>query len=198
MIIKIIDKDFTVIWDGIFYKKLSNYPEISDWELRTIIEFIEYENKYNRTCQIECEDKNLLDKINKEEIAKKGGKFVNEFKDFIAKGNVLDLAVGVVIGSAFGKIVSSIVDDIIMPIVGALIGGIDFTGLSIKIGNANITYGNFIQNVIDFLIIAFCIFIFVKVINKLHKEEKKEPAPVKPNQEVLLEEIRDLLKKDKE
>ena len=66
MIIKIIDKDFTEIWDGIFYKKLSNYPEISDWELRTIIEFIEYENKYNRTCQIECEDKNLLDKINKE------------------------------------------------------------------------------------------------------------------------------------
>ena len=66
MIIKIIDKDFTEIWDGIFYKKLSNYPEISDWELRTIIEFIEYENKYNRTCKIECEDKNLLDKINKE------------------------------------------------------------------------------------------------------------------------------------
>ena len=71
MIIKIIDKDFTVIWDGIFYKKLSNYPEISDWELRTIIEFIEYENKYNRTCQIECEDKNLLDKIKKEILYKK-------------------------------------------------------------------------------------------------------------------------------
>ena len=66
MTIKIIDKDFTEIWDGVFYKKLSNYPEISDWELRTIIEFIEYENKYNRTCKIECEDKNLLDKINKE------------------------------------------------------------------------------------------------------------------------------------
>lgn len=144
--------------------------------------------------------KKKLDKINKEEIAKKGGKFVNEFKDFIAKGNVLDLAVGVVIGSAFGKIVSSIVDDIFMPIVGALIGGIDFTGLSIKIGNANITYGNFIQNVIDFLIIAFCIFIFIRVISKFNrKPEEVVVEEVKKDEKVeLLEEIRDLLKKDKE
>ena len=143
--------------------------------------------------------KKKLDKINKEEIAKKGGKFVNEFKDFIAKGNVLDLAVGVVIGSAFGKIVSSIVDDIIMPIVGALIGGIDFTGLSIKIGNANITYGNFIQNVIDFLIIAFCIFIFIKLISRFQRKAEEEVVEEvkKDEQIVLLEEIRDLLKKDK-
>ena len=143
--------------------------------------------------------KKKLDKIKKEELAKKGGKFVNEFKDFIAKGNVLDLAVGVVIGSAFGKIVSSIVDDIIMPIVGALIGGIDFTGLSVKIGNANITYGNFIQNVIDFLIIAFCIFIFIKLISRFQRKAEEEVVEEvkKDEQIVLLEEIRDLLKKDK-
>ena len=145
-------------------------------------------------------EKKKIDKIKKEEIAKKGGKFVNEFKDFIAKGNVLDLAVGVVIGSAFGKIVSSIVDDIIMPIVGALIGGIDFTGLSVKIGNANITYGNFIQNVIDFLIIAFCIFIFIKLISRFQRKSEEEVVEEvkKDEQIVLLEEIRDLLKKDKE
>lgn len=135
--------------------------------------------------------------IKKEEIAKKGGKFVNEFKDFIAKGNVLDLAVGVVIGSAFGKIVTSIVDDIIMPIVGALIGGIDFTGLSVKIGEANITYGNFIQNVIDFLIIALCIFIFIKIISRFKRKSEEEIVEevTKDEQVVLLEEIRDLLKK---
>ena len=135
--------------------------------------------------------------IKKEEIAKKGGKFVNEFKDFIAKGNVLDLAVGVVIGSAFGKIVTSIVDDIIMPIVGAIIGGIDFTGLSVKIGEANITYGNFIQNVIDFLIIALCIFIFIKIISRFKRKSEEEIVEevTKDEQVVLLEEIRDLLKK---
>ncbi len=145
-------------------------------------------------------EKKKIDKIKKEELAKKGGKFVNEFKEFIAKGNVLDLAVGVVIGSAFGKIVSSIVDDIIMPIVGALIGGIDFTGLSVKIGNANITYGNFIQNVIDFLIIAFCIFIFIKLISRFQRKSEEEVVEEvkKDEQIVLLEEIRDLLKKDKE
>lgn len=143
-------------------------------------------------------EKKKIDKIKKEELAKKGGKFVNEFKEFIAKGNVLDLAVGVVIGSAFGKIVSSIVDDIIMPIVGALIGGIDFTGLSVKIGNANITYGNFIQNVIDFLIIAFCIFVFIRVISKFNRKQEEVVEEVKKDEQiVLLEEIRDLLKKDK-
>ena len=92
----------------------------------------------------------------KEEIIKKGEKTLSEFKKFIAKGNVMDLAVGVIIGSAFGKIVSSIVDDILMPLIGVIIGGIDFSNLSIKIGEATVTYGNFIQNVIDFLIIAAC------------------------------------------
>ena len=143
-------------------------------------------------------DKKIVEKINKDELKNKGGKFVNEFKDFIAKGNVLDLAVGVVIGSAFGKIVSSIVDDIIMPLVGIVIGGVDFSGLSAKIGNATITYGNFIQNVIDFLIIALCIFIFIKIISKFNrKQEEKEEAveeTKKDEQVELLEEIRDLLK----
>ena len=102
---------------------------------------------------------------------------IKEFKAFISKGNVVDLAVGVIIGGAFGKIVSSLVNDILMPIIGVLIGGVDFSNLSIKIGEAKITYGMFIQNVIDFLIIAFCVFLFVKVINKLssiaNKQKKK-------------------------
>lgn len=128
---------------------------------------------------------------------------IKEFKEFISKGNVMDLAVGVVIGSAFGKIVSSLVDNIIMPLVGMLIGGIDFSSLSIKLGNAKILYGVFLQNVVDFLIVAFCLFMVVKFMNKLNKikdkvkkqEEKKEEAKKDPNLEVL-EEIRDLLKKN--
>lgn len=123
---------------------------------------------------------------------------IKEFKKFISKGNVVDLAVGVVIGSAFGKIVSSLVDDIIMPLVGIVIGGIDFSNLYFKIGSAKVTYGIFIQNVVDFLIVAFCIFIVIRAFNKLtHKEEKKEEKKDTKSDEVkLLEEIRDLLKKD--
>ena len=130
---------------------------------------------------------------------------LKEFKEFIARGNVMDLAVGVIIGGAFGKIVTSIVDDILMPIIGMIIGGIDFTGLVWKIGEAEVKYGNFIQNVIDFLIVAFCIFIIIKLINKANEkmeklkkkeaEEEKEEAPAKSDEVVLLEEIRDLLKK---
>lgn len=124
---------------------------------------------------------------------------IKEFKKFIERGNVIDLAVGVIIGGAFGKIVTSIVNDVLMPLIGVIIGGIDFTGLSFKIGEAEIKYGNFMQNVIDFLIVAFCIFILVKIVNKLtHKEEKKEEAPNKPDNIVLLEEIRDLLKEKSE
>lgn len=128
-------------------------------------------------------------------------KILNEFKDFIARGNVVDLAVGVIVGSAFGKIVSSLVDDILMPLLGVILGGIDFTNLTIKVKDATIYYGRFIQNIIDFLIVAFCIFIFVKAINTLanktkKKEEKKEEKKeIKPDDVVLLEEIRDLLKK---
>ena len=125
---------------------------------------------------------------------------IKEFKKFIARGNVIDLAVGVIIGGAFGKIVTSIVNDILMPLIGVISGGIDFTSLSFTIGEAKITYGNFIQNAIDFLIIAFCIFILVKIVNKItHKEEpKEEVAPPKPADVVLLEEIRDLLKEKSE
>lgn len=123
---------------------------------------------------------------------------LKEFKKFISRGNVFDLAVGVVVGNAFSKIVTSLVDNIIMPIVGIIIGGIDFTKLSITIFDVKIEFGIFIQNIVDFLIIAFCIFIAIKVINKLtKKEEKKEEvkAPVKSDEVKLLEEIRDLMKK---
>lgn len=132
-------------------------------------------------------------------------KFINEFKTFISRGNVLDLAVGVVVGGAFSKIVTSLVNDIITPLIGVVIGGRDFSNLSLQIGDATIAYGSFIQNIIDFLIIAFCIFVFIKLINKFFikkkeeekKEEKKQEPPKKSDDVVLLEEIRDLLKKEK-
>lgn len=127
---------------------------------------------------------------------------IKEFKEFIARGNVIDMAVGVIIGGAFGKIVTSIVNDVLMPLIGVVIGGIDFTGLKFKIGEAEVLYGNFLQNVIDFLIIAFCIFILVKIVNKITRKkeepaEEETPAP-KPEDVVLLEEIRDLLKQKEE
>ena len=122
-------------------------------------------------------------------------KFIEEFKEFAFKGNVMDMAVGVIIGGAFGKIVTSLVNDILMPVIGILTGGIDFTDLKATIGEANITYGQFIQSVIDFLIIAFCIFLMIKGMNKLKKKEEPAPeAPAGPTQEELLAEIRDLLK----
>ena len=99
---------------------------------------------------------------------------IKEFKAFIMRGNVVDLAIAVIIGGAFGKIVTSLVSDIIMPVIGLIIGGIDFTGLAITIGSAKVTYGNFINNIIDFLIIALVIFLMIKVIDNL----KKKPAPV--------------------
>ena len=122
-----------------------------------------------------------------------------EFKKFISRGNVLDMAVGVIIGAAFGKIISSLVDDIIMPLVGLALGGVDFTGLSIKVKDATITYGAFIQNVVDFLIIAFCIFLVVKLFEKFKRKEEVAPVveePKKTDEVLLLEEIRDLLKKN--
>lgn len=131
---------------------------------------------------------------------KKERKFIlfKEFKEFISKGNVLDLAVGVIVGGAFGKIVTSLVDDIIMPIIGLIIGGINFSGLSLKIREATVKYGMFIQNIVNFLIIAFSIFLVVKAVNKMRriKPEKEEPPvePKKSNEEILLTEIRDLLK----
>lgn len=143
-------------------------------------------------------------------------KFIEEFKKFALKGNVMDMAIGVIIGGAFGKIVSSLVNDMIMPLIGVLIGGIDFTKLKWVINESvieggkeikaevAITYGNFIQNTVDFLIIALTIFLFITLINKLHtKFMRQTPEPVvdetpkPPTQEELLTEIRDLLAKTK-
>ena len=122
--------------------------------------------------------------------------FIKEFKEFAMKGNVMDMAVGVIIGGAFGKIVSSLVDDVLMPIIGVITGGVDFTTLAVTVGKANIMYGTFIQNIIDFLIIAFCIFCMIKAMNSMKKEEPAAPeAPAGPTQEELLAEIRDLLAK---
>ncbi len=124
-------------------------------------------------------------------------KFVKEFKEFISKGNVLDMAVGIIIGGAFTAIVSSLVDDIIMPLIGIICGGIDFSGLAGHVGDATITYGSFIQAIIDFILVALVIFIFIKAVNRFKK--KKEEAPAEPTADiVLLTEIRDLLKGDKE
>ncbi len=128
-------------------------------------------------------------------------KFIHEFKKFISKGNVIDLAIAVVIGNAFNAIVTSLVNDVIMPVVGIIIGGINFTSLKITYHNSSILIGNFIQNIINFLIIAMSIFIIIQVFNKLaHKkkeEEKPEVPPKKPDDILLLEEIRDLLKETK-
>ena len=141
--------------------------------------------------------------------------FIKEFKDFAMRGNVMDMAVGVIIGGAFGKIVSSLVDDLIMPLVGKAIGNVDFTSLFINLSNDTkydslaaakeagasvFAYGQFIQNTVDFLIVAICIFLMLKGINKLMNLKKKEEeapapeAPKGPTQEELLAEIRDLLK----
>ena len=137
-------------------------------------------------------------------------KLIQEFKEFAVKGNAVDMAVGVIIGGAFGKIVSSIVDDIIMPPIGWLIGGVNFSDLkwtlpAVEIpgvtaaATATINYGNFLQTLLDFIIIAFCVFMMVKGINKLSKKKEEEPAAPAPdpeptNEEKLLSEIRDLLK----
>ena len=122
--------------------------------------------------------------------------WVKEFRDFSVKGNVVDLAVGVIIGGAFGKIVASLVGDVIMPLVGTVLGGLDFNGLIWEIGDAKIAYGKFIQNVVDFFIIALVIFWMVRVINHLRRKQEDQPsAAPPPRQEQLLEEIRDLLKK---
>ena len=137
-------------------------------------------------------------------------KLIQEFKEFAVKGNAVDMAVGVIIGGAFGKIVSSIVDDIIMPPIGWLIDGVNFSDLKYTLPQveipgvtaaapATINYGNFLQTLLDFIIIAFCVFMMVKGINKLSKKKEEEPAAPAPdpeptNEEKLLSEIRDLLK----
>jgi large conductance mechanosensitive channel len=119
---------------------------------------------------------------------------VKEFREFAMKGNVIDLAVGVIIGAAFGKIVSSLVGDIVMPFIGTLLGGVDFSGLSVQFRDAKIQYGKFLQSCLDFLIIAWSIFVAVKLINRFRDQTPPAP-PTPPRQEQLLEEIRDLLKR---
>lgn len=135
---------------------------------------------------------------------------IKEFKDFAVKGNVIDLAVAVIIGGAFGKIVSSFVKDIVMPPIGMLLGGVSFTDLALVLKEGSISetgeeiapvlmnYGIFIQNVVDFVIVAFVIFLAISGVNSMKKKEEAAPAapPAPPKSEVLLEEIRDLLKKD--
>ena len=131
---------------------------------------------------------------------------MQEFKDFAVKGNVVDMAVGIIIGGAFGKIVSSFVADVIMPPIGVLLGGVDFTSLAITLKEAAgdvpavvLSYGNFIQTMVDFTIIAFAIFMAIKFMNSLKKQEEEAPAaPPEPSkEELLLTEIRDLLKEKK-
>lgn len=120
--------------------------------------------------------------------------WLKEFRDFVNRGNVIDLAVGIVIGAAFTAIVNSLVDDLIMPIIGMVTGGIDFTGLAVTVGEAALTYGNFIQSVINFLIIAFAVFWLVKAVNRFRKQEEEPAEPAAPTtEEKLLTEIRDLL-----
>ncbi len=119
---------------------------------------------------------------------------VKEFREFAVKGNVVDLAVGVIIGAAFGKIVSSLVEDVVMPVLGVVMGGLNFSGLALNVGSATLKYGKFLQTCLDFLIIAWAIFLLIKLVNRLKREEPPPPA-AKPRQEELLEEIRDRLKK---
>ena len=129
---------------------------------------------------------------------------VKEFKEFAVRGNVIDMAVGIIIGGAFGKIISSFVADVVMPPIGALLGGVDFAKLSLTVKEATetaeavkINYGAFLNTIIDFIIIAFVIFMVIKAMNKMKKKEEEKPAapPAPSKQEVLLAEIRDLLKK---
>ena len=124
--------------------------------------------------------------------------WLKEFREFAIKGNVVDLAVGVIIGAAFGKIVSSLVADLVMPVIGIVIGGVHYEDLVWQVGDAQITYGKFIENVLDFFVIAFVIFLMVKAINHFRRKAEEEPkAAPPPRQEELLEEIRDLLKQRK-
>jgi len=124
------------------------------------------------------------------------GKFLSDFKEFAMKGNIVDMAVGVIIGGAFGKIVSSLVEDVIMPVIGLITGGVDFKSLSYNLNEASINYGMFLQNIVDFLIIAFSIFVALRMIMKFKKKKEEAPAPdPEPSkEETLLTEIRDLLK----
>ena len=119
---------------------------------------------------------------------------MSEFKEFVSKGSLVDMAVGIIIGAAIGKMVGALVDNILMPIIGMLMGGVDFSTLAIKIGEASIGYGAFIQALIDFLIVAFVIFMIIRALNKMKCQEAEED---KPDEVALLTEIRDLLAKNR-
>ncbi len=135
----------------------------------------------------------------KEDISKKGKGLVEEFKTFITRGNVLDLAVGIIVGGAFTAIVTSLVNDILMPFIGTILGGVNFSALSITYKGASIGYGAFVQAIINFLLIALTVFLLVKAINKIsRKKEEIKEAPKPAEDVVLLTEIRDLLKAQKE
>lgn len=123
--------------------------------------------------------------------------FVAEFKAFAMRGNVVDLAVAVVIGAAFGKIVSSLVENVVMPLIGILLGGVDFTGFVLEVGDASIKYGVFLQSIFDFVIIALAVFVAIKALTRLQKKEEAAPAAPAPTPEdiMLLREIRDSLRK---
>lgn len=126
-------------------------------------------------------------------------KEVSDFKKFISRGNVVDMAVGVIVGGAFGKIVSSLVNDILMPLIGILLGGLNFNDLSVKVGAVNINYGVFVQTIIDFLIISFSIFIMIKLFEKFKKREEPKVEKKEKSEEVkILEQIRDILEENYE
>ncbi len=123
---------------------------------------------------------------------------IKEFKEFISRGNVIDLAVGVIIGGAFGKIVTSLVTDVIMPLIGVISGGLNVKDLSYTVGDAKIAVGSFLQSLIDFFIIAVCVFAAIKILNAFRKKKKEPAPPPEPStEEVLLTQIRDLLKEKK-
>ena len=127
--------------------------------------------------------------------SEKKNTFLAEFKTFIARGNVMDMAVGVIIGGAFSNITTSLINDIVMPLLGVLTGSMSFASLEVRIGPAVITYGNFIQAVLNFLVMAFVVFCLVRTINRFHRKKEAAPAAPEPsNEEKLLTEIRDLLK----
>lgn len=167
------------------------------------MKFVKFMLKFTQILTKRTKMKNIasenLSKLGKGLGESKLGKGLGDFKKFISRGNVVDMAVGVIIGAAFGKIVSSLVNDVLMPFVGIFMGGVDFSQLAITIGEAQIKYGVFIQIIIDFIIIAFTIFVVVKLFERLKRKEEEAPATpaAKPEDIVLLTEIRDLLAKQK-
>ena len=160
----------------------------------------EIEKKLENQEEVKTQEEKSKRKQIAEKELKKVKKEAGEFKKFISRGNVIDLAVGVVVGGAFTAISNSLVKDIITPLIGIIVGGLDLSNLTFKIGDAKIAYGSFIQSIIDFLLIALCIFVVIRLFEKLKlkeaKEKKVETPPKKSDEVVLLEEIRDLLKKE--